>query len=69
MLTNNSSIKVRNLHGLTVLLSELSLLYFLERTEPLNFAIAYASTRKALKPTLTEFKAIYTAYKKQRGAV
>jgi hypothetical protein len=65
----NSSIKPRNLHGLTVLLNELSLLFYLERTEPLNFAIAYASTRKALKLTLTEFKAIYTAYKKQRGAV
>ena len=69
MLTNNSSIKVRNLHGLTVLLSELSLLFYLERTEPLNFAIAYSTTRKALKLTLTEFKAIYIAYKKQRGAV
>jgi len=69
MLTNNSNIKTRNLHGLTVLLSKLSFLYFLERTEPLNSAIAYASTRKALKLTLTEFKAIYTAYNKQRGAV
>jgi hypothetical protein len=69
MIKINSSIKPRNLHVLSVLLNELSFLYFLERTEPLNFAIAYASTRKALKLTLTEFKAIYTAYKKQRGAV
>ena len=67
MLANNSS-TFENAKNVK-LLTDLNLLQYLERTEPLNFAIAYASTRKALKLTLTEFKAIYTAYKKQRGAV
>lgn len=51
------------------LLSALSTLYYLDRHEPLNFALQYPQTRKALGYGIGEFKAIYAAYVKQRGAV
>ena len=51
------------------LLIHLSDLLYLEKHEPLNFALAKVKLRKALKLTLTEFRAIYTAFKKQKGAV
>ena len=48
------------------LLSALSTLYYLDRHEPLSFAIQYPQTRKALGYGIGEFKAIYTAYVKKR---
>jgi len=42
--------------------ADLSLLYYLERTEPLNFELYRVKLRKALRLTLTGFKAM-------RGAV
>ena len=51
------------------LLIYLSDLLYLEQTEPFTFALAKVKLRKALRLTLTEFRAIYTAYKLQRGAV
>jgi hypothetical protein len=48
------------------LFSALSTLYYLDRHEPLSFAIQYPQTRKALGYGIGEFKAIYTAYVKQR---
>ena len=51
------------------LLSALSTLYYLDRHEPLSFALQYPQTRKALGFGIGEFKAIYKAYVKQRGAV
>ena len=50
------------------ILTELSNLLYLEQHEPFNFALAKVKLRKALKLTLTEFRAIFTAYKAQRGA-
>ena len=50
------------------LLSDLSYLFYLQRHEPLSFAIAYERVRKAQRLTISEFKAIYKAYLKQRGA-
>jgi len=49
------------------LLSALSTLYYLDRHEPLSFAIQYPQTRKALGFGIGEFKSIYKAYVKQRG--
>ncbi len=49
--------------------SALSTLYYLDRHEPLTFALQYPQTRKALGYGIGEFKAIYAAYKLQRGAV
>jgi hypothetical protein len=49
------------------LLSALSTLYYLDRHEPLSFALQYPQTRKALGYGIGEFKKIYTAYVKQRG--
>jgi hypothetical protein len=51
------------------LLIYLSDLLYLEKNEPFNFALARVKLRKALKLTLTEFRAIYTAYKQERGAM
>ena len=51
------------------ILSELSYLLYLENHEPLNFALAKVKLRKSLKLTITEFRAIYNAYKLQRGGV
>ena len=51
------------------LLSLLSQLYYLQRFEPLSFALKYPEIRKALGYGIGEFKAIYKAYLKQRGAV
>jgi hypothetical protein len=51
------------------LISDLSYLFYLQRNEPLSFAIAYERVRKAQKLTISAFKAIYKAYVKQRGAV
>ncbi len=53
-------------HSLLIYLSDL---LYLEKHEPLNFALAKVKLRKALKLTLTEFRAIYNAYKLQRGGV
>lgn len=50
------------------LLSNLSYLFYLQCHEPLNFAIQYPQIRKALGYGIGEFKAIYAAYVKQRGA-
>ncbi len=63
------SLNLANLKAETSLLSALSHLYYLDRHEPLNFASQYSGTRKALGYVIGEFKAIYTAYVKQRGAV
>jgi hypothetical protein len=60
------SLNLANLKAETCLLSALSHLYYLDRHEPLNFTIQYAETRKALGYGIGEFKAIYTAYLKQR---
>lgn len=49
------------------LLSDLSYLFYLQRHEPLSFAIAYERVRKAQRLTISAFKAIYKAYVKQRG--
>jgi hypothetical protein len=62
------SLNLANLKAETSLLSALSHLYYLDRHEPLNFAIQYSETRKELGFGIGEFKAIYTAYLKQRGA-
>jgi hypothetical protein len=51
------------------LLTALSNLYWLQRHEPLNVNLQYPETRKAFKYGIGEFRSIYTAYKKQRGAV
>jgi len=51
------------------LLSALSTLYYLDRHEPLSFALQYPQIRKALGYGIGEFKGIYKAYKLQRGAV
>ena len=51
------------------LLIHLSDLFYLEKNEPFNFALAKVKLRKQLKLTLTEFRAVYTAYKLQRGVV
>jgi hypothetical protein len=48
------------------LLIYLSDLLYLEKNEPFTFALAKVKLRKALKLTLTEFRAIYKAYKLQR---
>lgn len=60
-----------NIHNYSTkqLLTALSTLYYLDRHELLNFAIQYSETRKALGFGIGEFKAIYRAYVKQRGAV
>ena len=50
------------------LLSSLSQLYYLQRFEPFFFTLEYPKTRKALGYGIGEFKAIYKAYVKQRGA-
>jgi hypothetical protein len=50
------------------LLSTLSQLYYLQRFEPFFFTLEYPRIRKALGYGIAEFKAIYTAYVKQRGA-
>ena len=50
------------------LLTVLSTLYYLDRHEPLNFAIQFEETRKALGYGIGAFKKIYRAYKLQRGA-
>jgi hypothetical protein len=59
-----------NIHDFTTkqLLTVLSSLYYLDRHEPLSFALQYPQTRKALGYGIGEFKAIYKAYAKQRGA-
>jgi|694.fasta_scaffold21280_16 hypothetical protein len=62
------SLNLANLKAETSLLSALSHLYYLDRHEPLNFAIQYSETRKALGFGIGEFKKIYAAYVKQRGA-
>jgi hypothetical protein len=49
------------------LLIYLSDLFYLEKNEPFTFALAKVKLRKALKLTLTEFRAIYLAYKQERG--
>ena len=67
MLNNNSS-TFENAKNLKLLI-DLNLLQYLERTEPLNFELYRVKLRKALRLTLTEFKAIYSAYKLMRGAV
>ena len=51
------------------ILTELSDLLYLEKHEPFTFALAKVKLRKQLKLTLTEFRAVYTAYKLQRGVV
>lgn len=66
---SNSSIKSHNSQDKTKLLTALSSLYYLQRHEPLTFALQYPQTRKALGYGIGEFKAIYAAYVKQRGAV
>lgn len=48
-------------------LSDLSYLFYLQRYEPLSYAIAYERVRKAQKLSISAFKAIYKAYMKQRG--
>ena len=48
------------------LLSDLSYLFYLQRNEPLSYAIAKVKLRKALKLTLTDFSDIYTAYVNER---
>ncbi len=48
-------------------LSDLSYLFYLQRHEPLSYAIAYERVRKAQKLTISAFKAIYKAYKLERG--
>ena len=50
------------------LLSALSTLYYLDRHEPFFFTLEYPRIRKALGYGICEFKAIYKAYVKQRGA-
>jgi len=62
------SLNPTNLKAENSLLSALSHLYYLDRHEPLSFAIQYPQTRKALGFGIGEFKAIYKAYVKQRGA-
>ena len=62
------SLNLANLKAETSLLSALSHLYYLDRHEPLTFAIQYSETRKALGFGIGEFKKIYAAYLKQRGA-
>jgi hypothetical protein len=59
----------RNPSLYSTLLSALSTLYYLDRHEPIFFTVEYSQTRKALGYGIGEFKAIYTAYVKQRGAV
>lgn len=61
------SLNSTNLKAETSLLSALSHLYYLDRHEPLSFAIQYSETRKALGYGISAFKAIYKAYVKQRG--
>lgn len=62
------SLNLANLKAETCLLSALSHLYYLDRHEPLSFALQYPQTRKALGFGIGEFKKIYTAYVKQREA-
>lgn len=62
----SKSLHIDNHQSLLIYLSDL---VYLEKNEPFNFALAKVKLRKALKLTLTEFRAIYTAYKVQRGAV
>ena len=50
------------------LLIYLSDLLYLEKHEPFTFALAKAKLRKALRLTLTEFRAVFLAYKQERGA-
>jgi hypothetical protein len=59
-------INIDNDQSLLIYLSDL---LYLEKNEPFNFALAKVRLRKALKLTLTEFRAIYNAYKLQRGGV
>ncbi len=49
------------------LISDLSYLFYLQRHEPLSYAIAYERVSKAKKLTINAFKAIYKAYELQRG--
>ena len=63
------SLNATNLQVETSLLAALSSLYYLDRHEPLRFTLQYDETRKTYGYGIGEFKAIYSAYKKQRGAV
>ena len=63
---NYTRITIDNHQSLLIYLSDL---LYLEKNEPFTFALAKVKLRKALKLTLTEFRAIYKAYKVQRGAV
>ena len=63
---NYTRITIDNHQSLLIYLSDL---LYLEKNEPFTFALAKVKLRKALKLTLTEFRAIYKAYKLQRGAV
>lgn len=65
--SSNFTRKKRDIDNHRYILLELSDLLYLEKHEPFNFALAKVRVRKALKLTLTEFRAIYTAYKLQRG--
>ena len=62
----SKSLHIDNHQSLLIYLSDL---LYLEKHEPFTFALARVKLRKALKLTLTEFRAIYTAYKQERGAV
>jgi hypothetical protein len=66
---NNYTPKSVNIDCNLSFLSDLSYLFYLQRNEPLSYAIAYERVRKAQKLTISAFKAIYKAYVKQRGAV
>ena len=61
-----TKITIDNHQSLLIYLSDL---VYLEKHEPFTFALAKVKLRKALKLTLTEFRAIYKAYKLQRGGV
>ena len=63
---NYTRITIDNHQSLLIYLSDL---LYLEKNEPFTFALAKVKLRKALKLTLTEFRAIYSAYKLQRGGV
>lgn len=69
MLKQNYTRKSPCIDNRLYILTELSNLFYLEKNEPFNFALAKVKLRKALRLTLTEFRAIYTAYKQDRGAV
>ncbi len=60
----SKSLHIDNHQSLLIYLSDL---LYLEKHEPFTFALARVKLRKALKLTISGFKAIYKAYVKQRG--